>query len=151
MKDTSGKYNMDTRKYGAGELPKTGRGPDTATPPGMAEELSGLIDRLDAAEQLASVLGKSGKRHGNEAVRTRRIAARLISAAAGLAVIVCTGIALHSSYGAPKDTFTDPAMAYAEAEKALMSISEKMSGCACRTTEARTTVRRQLETIKEIF
>ena len=151
MKDTSGKYNMDTRKYEAGELPKTGRRPYPSSLSGMEEELSVLIDRLDAAEKLASVLGKSGKGHGNEAVRTRRIAARLISAAACLAVIVCTGIALHSSYGAPKDTFTDPAMAYAEAEKALMSISEKMSGCACRTTEARTTVRRQLETIKEIF
>lgn len=142
---------MDTRKYEAGELPKTGRRPYPSSLSGMEEELSVLIDRLDAAEKLASVLDRSGKGHGHESSRTRHIAVRLISAAACLAAIVGTGIALHSSYSAPKDTYTDPAMAYAEAEKALMTISEKMSGCACRTTEARTTVRRQLETIKEIF
>lgn len=117
---------------------------------GLAEELSGLIDRLDATERFAAELDRSGKGHGNDATRRRRIAVRLISAAACLAVIVGTGIAL-SSYGAPKDTYTDPAMAYAEAEKALMTISEKMSGCADRTAEAQNTVRRQLETIREIF
>ena len=62
---------------------------------GLAEELSGLIDRLDAAERFAAELDKSGKGHGHESSRTRHIAVRLISAAACLAAIVGTGIARH--------------------------------------------------------
>ena len=88
---------------------------------GLESSLTELVDSLEAVRRL------------NEP--ERRPAGRWIGIAAVAALLI--GLAF-SFTGSPrlKDTYDDPLMAYAEAEKALTLISDVMSGGARKTTEA---------------
>ena len=88
---------------------------------GLENSLTELVDSLEAIRRL------------NEA--ERRPAGRGIGIAA--AAVILIGLAF-SFTGSPrlKDTYDDPLLAYAEAEKALALISDAMSGGARKTAEA---------------
>lgn len=87
----------------------------------LETSLTKLVDSLEAVRRL------------NEP--ERRPAGRWIGIAAAAALLI--GLAF-SFTGGPrlKDTYDDPLLAYAEAEKALALISDVMSGGARKTVEA---------------
>lgn len=88
---------------------------------GLESSLTELVDSLEAVRRL------------NEP--ERRPAGRWIGIAAAAALLI--GLAFGIT-GSPrlKDTYDDPLLAYAEAEKALALISDVMSGGVRKTAEA---------------
>lgn len=109
-------------------------------PHGFRKELSEMIDSMDAAEKIVT----SGKS------RAMRTATWIMSVAAGLVLLIGTGLAIHT-FRTPKDTFTDPEEAYAAVEKALTEISGKMSGGAASARQAEETVSRHTEVIRSLY
>lgn len=81
----------------------------------IQNELSTLIDRLDATEKILA----SGRS------RNRRIATA--AAAAVAAAAIATAVFGTSSGGTLTDTYDDPALAYAQVEKAMKTISGKFA------------------------
>lgn len=74
----------------------------------------------------AAIAGEALRKSGKGRSRTRRILPVLIPAfGTALAAVVLT-VALRTP-SAPKDTFDDPMLAYAELEKTFSYISEKMN------------------------
>lgn len=127
-------------RWSIGELRQAGEDARTPVPEGFAKELSGMIDSMDAAEKIV-VSGRS---------RAKRITAWSMSAAAGLVLMAAASLALYT-YRSPKDTFSDPALAYAQAEKALADISDRMSRCAEKTRTAEASVGKQIELIRDVY
>lgn len=88
---------------------------------GLESSLTELVDSLEAVRRL------------NES--ERRPAGRLIGIAAAATLLIGLAFSFTGSQRL-KDTYDDPLLAYAEAEKALTLISDVMSGGARKTTEA---------------
>ena len=109
-------------------------------PHGFRKELSEMIDSMDAAEKIVT----SGKS------RAMRTATWIMSVAAGLLLLIGTGLTIHT-FRTPEDTFTDPEEAYAAVEKALTEISGKMSGGAASARQAEETVSRHTEVIRSLY
>ena len=109
-------------------------------PHGFRKELSEMIESMDAAEKIVT----SGKS------RAMRTATWIMSVAAGLVLLIGTGLTIHT-FRTPKDTFTDPEEAYAAVEKALTEISGKMSGGAASARQAEETVSRHTEVIRSLY
>ena len=109
-------------------------------PHGFRKELSEMIDSMDAAEKIVT----SGKS------RAMRTATWIMSVAAGLVLLIGTGLTIHT-FRTPKDTFTDPEEAYAAVEKALTEISGKMSCGAASARQAEETVSRHTEVIRSLY
>ena len=85
-------------------------------PEGLEKDLSDMIDSMDAAERI--IAGKSSP--------ARRAMTLIMSAAAGIILVAGIWTAVET-YRSPEDTFTDPEQAYAEVERVLTIISEKMT------------------------
>lgn len=81
----------------------------------LQNELSSLIDRLDATEKILAP-----KRRRNRNIATA-------AAAAVAAAALATAVFGTSSGGTLADTYDDPAMAYAQVEKTMKTISGKFS------------------------
>ena len=109
-------------------------------PVGLRKDLSDMIDSMDAAEKIIS----SGKSPA------RRIMTYVMSAAASVVVLLGIWTAVET-FRAPKDTFTDPEMAYAEVEKALVSISEKMGSGLSRAEAAGRSIEEQGARVAELY
>ena len=85
--------------------------PENINPPaGLGQELSDMIDSMDAAEKLLSgsrhAAGKSWKYY-------------LSGVAAGVVLLAGIWVAAVMS-GTPEDTFKDPVTAYAETKKSVL-------------------------------
>lgn len=109
-------------------------------PRGFRKELSEMIDSMDAAEKIVT----SGKS------RAMRTATWIMSVAAGLVLLIGTGLTIHT-FRTPEDTFTDPEEAYVAVEKALTEISGKMSGGAASARQAEEAVSRHTEVIRSLY
>lgn len=84
-------------------------------PDDIVEELSALIDRLDAGEQISKRLS------------IRRAILRYVGIAASIAIIALVGITFLSHPGNSRIECTDPEMAYTETEQALILLSQKLN------------------------
>lgn len=84
-------------------------------PQGLEHRIAERVGQASRSEELLQTVSA-----GN----SRRIWLSLAGAAAAVAVVA--GVALHTGQPKLKDTYEDPALAYAEVEKALLRISEKM-------------------------
>lgn len=104
-----------------------------AVPEGLKKDLSDMIDSMDAAERIIAY-GRS---------RMRRTMTWIVSVAAGVVILAGLSMAVVT-FRTPKDTFTDPAMAYAEVERAFSMISEKMGGGVSRAGEAEESIQKQI-------
>lgn len=76
---------------------------------------------------------------------TRRYAYLALAAAAAL-----TALVVIPRIGAPKDTFDDPYLAYAEVEKAFQSISEKMATGVDLAREVKPVAEKPLNVLEKI-
>lgn len=119
------------------ELEAIASGDDIEVPPGLESSIVELADSLEAARKLEQV--------------NRKIPLRRIGAAATVAILIAAGITAVYNREDLKDTFDDPVLAYAEAEKALMIISEVMKAGALKTDEAIATFERQEELLENII
>lgn len=140
MEDNTRRPDNPQSRWSIAELRKTGDDARTPVPEGFRKELSEMIDSMDAAEKIVSS-GRSG---------SKRIATWTMSAAAGLVLVAGAALALYT-YRSPKDTFSDPALAYAQVEKALADISARMSSCAEKTRTAEASVGKQIELIRDVY
>lgn len=140
MEENTRRPDNQQEVWSISELRKAGDDASTHVPEGFRKELSEMIDSMDAAEKIVSS-GRTG---------AKRIAAWTMTAAAGLVLIAGAALALDT-YRSPKDTFSDPALAYAQAEKALADISSRMSSCAGKTRRAEATVGKQIEVIRNVY
>lgn len=140
MEDNTVRPDNQQDRWSIAELRKAGDDGSINVPEGLRKELAEMIDSMDAAEKIVS----SGRS------RAKRIATWTMSAAAGLVLIAGAALALDT-YRSPKDTFSDPALAYAQAEKALADISSRMSSCAGKTRRAEATVGKQIELIRDVY
>lgn len=141
MENITGRPDERHGGWSIAELQKAGEDEKTPVPEGFRNELSEMLDSMDAAEWIAS----SGSRTG-----TRHIVTWIMSAAAGLVLIAGAALAFDT-YRSPKDTFSDPLLAYAQAEKALADISARMSSCAGKTMAAEASVGKHLERIRNVY
>lgn len=141
MEDNIGRPDNPQNRWSIAELRKAGDDATTPVPEGFHKELSEMIDSMDAAEKIVSS-GRSG---------AKRIATWTMSAAAGLVLMAGAALALYDTYRSPKDTFSDPALAYAQAEKALADISARMSSCAEKTRTAEASIGKQIELIRDVY
>ena len=80
----------------------------------------------------------------------RLIMTCIMGAAAGIVLFFGIWTAVET-FRRPEDTFTDPETAYAEVEKALFSISEKMNAGLEKAAEAEKTLDRSMETVKSLY
>lgn len=112
----------------------------TVVPGGLKQELSDMIDSMDAAEKILTY-GKGP---------ARRIMNCIMGAAAGIVLIAGIWTAVET-FRTPKDTFTDPQAAYAEVEKALASISEKIAPGLDKAAKAEQTLDRKMEMVKSLY
>lgn len=119
------------------ELEAIASGDDIEVPPGLESSIVELADSLEAVRKLEQV--------------NRKIPLRRVGAAATVAILIATGITAVYNREDLKDTFDDPVLAYAEAEKALMIISEVMKAGALKTDEAIATFERQEELLENII
>ena len=116
--------------------------PENVNPPaGLRQELSDMIDSMDAAEKLLSgcrhAVGKSWKYY-------------LSGAAAGIVLLAGIWMAAVMS-GTPKDTFNDPVTAYAETEKILESISDRMKKGLDKAADAEKSIDRNIGIVKKLY
>ena len=116
--------------------------PENINPPaGLRQELSDMIDSMDAAEKLLSgsrhAVGKSWKYY-------------LSGAAAGIVLLAGIWMATVMS-GTPKDTFNDPVTAYAETEKILESISDRMKKGLDKAADAEKSIDRNIGIVKKLY
>lgn len=141
MEDNTVRPDNQQDRWSIAELRKAGDDGSINVPEGFRKELSVMIDSMDAAEKIVSS-GRSG---------AKRIATWTMSAAAGLVLMAVASLALYDTYRSPEDTFSDPALAYAQAEKALADISSRMSSCAGKTKAAEASVGKQIELIRDVY
>lgn len=140
MKDITGRQDDPQSGWSIADLRKAGDDERTPVPEGFRDELSEMLDSMDAAEHIASP-GRSG---------AKRIVTWVVSSAAALVLIAGAALAVNT-YRSPEDTFSDPALAYAQAEKALSDISARMSSCAGKTIAAEASVGKQIEMIRSVY
>ena len=112
-----------------------------SVPENLHTEISELIDSLDAAEKLMK-----SERKGP----ARKIIITVSGIAAAAAILITAGL-WNTRTGVPEDTFSDPMLAYAEAEKVLTEISEKMRPAIGQAREAGETIKSHTETIKRLY
>lgn len=113
---------------------------DIKVPKGLEKDLSDMIDSMDAAEKIIS----SGKSPARAAMTW------IMSIAAG--VVLAVGIwTTVQTFRTPKDTFSDPEMAYAEVQKTLISISEKMNPGLEKAQAAEVTLERGKERLITLY
>ena len=109
-------------------------------PAELGQELSDMIDSMDAAEKLFSgsrrPAGKSRKYY--------------LSGAAGIVLLAGIWVAAEIS-AVPEDTFADPVTAYAETEKILESISDRMKGGLARVADAEEAIDKNVGIIKTLY
>lgn len=113
MKETSISEMERIASDGAGRAPKN-----------LEISIEELTDSLEALRRM------------EESDKRSSVFARRIADFAAVAVILIAAVFGFSREPRLKDTYTDPMLAYAEAEKALMVISEALSGGALKTAEA---------------
>lgn len=89
---------------------------DIRVPEGLEDRLAALVEDLDHADQVLAA--------GKTAGRSRKIWISLLGTAA--AVTLVAGLFRMQAGPRLKDTYDDPALAYAEVEKALGRIASKM-------------------------
>ena len=110
-------------------------------PAGLGQELSDMIDSMDAVEKLLSgsrrSAGKSRKYY-------------LSGAAAGIVLSAGLWVAAEMS-ATPEDTFADPVTAYAETKKILESISDRMKGGLARVADAEEAIDKNVGIIKTLY
>ena len=116
--------------------------PENINPPaGLRQELSDMIDSMDAAEKLLSgsrhAVGKSWKYY-------------LSGAAAGIVLLAGIWMATVMS-GTPKDTFNDPVTAYAETEKILESISDRIKKGLDKAADAEKSIDKNIGIVKKLY
>lgn len=102
----------DIEKMDPGQLGKAAAG--TPVPEGWENRLTDLVGRLDEGER---ILGKA---------RTRRPMAWIAVSAAAAAVLAAAVLFRPDRTPDLRDTYDDPALAYAEVEKALGLIAATM-------------------------
>ena len=102
----------DIEKMDPGQLGKAAAG--TPVPEGWENRLTDLVSRLDEGER---ILGK---------VRPRRPMAWIAVSAAAAAVLAAAVLFRPDRMPDLRDTYDDPALAYAEVEKALGLIAATM-------------------------
>lgn len=109
-------------------------------PDGLGKDLSDMIDSMDAAEKIVTG-GKS---------RIRRTVTYIMGIAAG--IVLAAGIwTAVETYRTPEDTFSDPALAYAEVEKALSMISDRMSSGVEKAESAGKAIERQMDHLESLL
>lgn len=113
---------------------------DVVVPSGLRQELSDMIDSMDAAERILS----SGMSPA------RRLMTCIMSAAAGVILLVGVWMAAET-FRTPEDTFTDPQAAYAEVEKALVSISEKVNSGLEKASEAEKKLDGNIDRVMKLY
>lgn len=131
------------KEYDFKELEKAASDKGIGIPDGFGRELDRMIDSMDAAERI--ITSKRGL--------ARRPATYIIGIAASVAVVAGLAFSLRI-YRTPEDTFTDPVLAYAETEKALMMISDKMTSGTSKAAEAGKTMEKHggiIENINKLF
>lgn len=116
--------------------------PENINPPaGLGQELSDMIDSMDAAEKLLSgsrhAVGKSWKYY-------------LSGVAAGVVLLAGIWVAAVMS-GTPEDTFKDPVTAYAETEKILESISDMMKKGLGKAADAEKSIDKNIGIVKKLY
>lgn len=119
------------------ELEAIASGEEIEVPSGLESSIVELADSLEAVRKIER--------------ENRKIPLKRIGAAASVAILIAAGITAVYSREGLKDTFDDPVLAYAEAEKALMMISEAMKAGAMKTDEAIATFERQEELLENII
>lgn len=122
------------------ELRRIFDGNGVNVPDGLGKDLSDMIDSMDAAEKIVTG-GKS---------RMRRTVTYIMGIAAGIVLVAGIWTAVET-YRTPEDTFSDPALAYAEVEKALSMISDRMSSGAEKADAATRAIERQRDRIESLL
>lgn len=110
------KDNIECNMLDVEELERIASDSSIKVPDGLDAEISGMLDSLDAAERILAPERRNPVRPWGY----------ITGAAACAVLLIGLGIAV-SRPKVPQDTFSDPALAYAEVERALASISEKMN------------------------
>lgn len=98
------------------ELEKLSQDEGITVPEGFGRSLEETVDLQCRVEALTS----------EEPQPKRRMPLAWVSVAASVAVIAGVGFGIMRHESAPKDTFSDPYLAYAEVEKAFTKMSDGM-------------------------
>lgn len=112
----------DIDKISIEELADIADDESVKVPESLGVEVKSTLDMLSFMESLSS------DNEFDELLRKRRQKRifNVASLAASLALLVGVGFGVNSYMSRPKDTFTDPDMAYAELEQAFKLISLKV-------------------------
>lgn len=109
-------------------------------PESLRQELSAMIDSMDAAEKILS----------SDRGPAKKALTYIMGVAAGIVLVAGVWMAAVT-YSTPEDTFTDPQTAYAEVERALASISEKMNPGLEKAVDAERSLDRSVEIVKRMY
>ena len=118
------------------ELEKIASATQIDVPTDLESSIEELTDSLEAVRQLT---GKEKKRPV------------LWAGIAASAVIFAGIVAGHSLLSGPKDTFDDPTLAYAEAQKAMQMIADALDSGADKTNEAIASFERPKDILENIM
>ena len=106
-------------------------------PEGLRDSISLTINALSFLEE-------------EEPVRKRSVFARITGIAAAVALLAGVGFGIGHAASTPKDTFTDPYLAYAQLEETFTLISSKMDKGLSMAQEAETMITRTNEIMNKI-
>ncbi len=126
----------DIEEMTLSELDRIASAEQVNIPPDLESSIEELTDGLEAVRQLAGIEKK------------RPLLWAGIAASAVILAGTVWGLTVNSG---PKDTFDDPMLAYAEAQKAMQMISDALDSGAEKTSEAMASFERPKDILDKIM
>ncbi len=126
----------DIEEMTLSELDRIASAEQVNIPPDLESSIEELTDGLEAVRQLAGIEKK------------RPLVWAGIAASAVILAGTVWGLTVNSG---PKDTFDDPMLAYAEAQKAMQMISDALDSGAEKTSEAMASFERPKDILDKIM
>jgi len=105
-----------------------------------------LIDRMEKAEEVLSFIGDAPSSLPHTG---RKLILRVSGLAASFALVASIGLAWHER--PPKDTFDDPALAYAELEDTFAMIGKSLAMGSAAMDEAESKMSRPIKAFERMF
>ena len=120
---------------------------DLPVPDGLERRLTALVDGLDKGEKVLGIGsgGRDEKLSGKGSGRMRPNIRLALGGAAAAVAVVAAGLSMRTP--ALKDTYEDPALAYAEVERALELFASKMQYGSDKLSESCDRIGQSFETV----
>lgn len=155
------KSMKNIEKMSLEELEKVSMDGGIEVPAGLEASVGRLVDSLDRAER---ILGGTGAQASDAHEKAKenppeprfdrtwfKKARRITSVAAALALAAGFGLAYLIDSRTPKDTFDDPALAYAEIERVMTKVSGKMDIAAEGLQKSRAALSYPAKVLEELY